>query len=74
MMKCLAGWCILLPSVSAWPWRSMVRIQRDMRSYRKRMATPLQITLRRRRLEDLISTSICTLILMVIYTKLLGLW
>lgn len=45
-----------------------------MRSYRKRMASPMQITLRRRKLEDLISTSICTVILVVIYTKVLGLW
>ena len=45
-----------------------------MRSYRKRMATPLQITLRRRRVEELISTSICTLILILVYSKMLGLW
>ena len=46
----------------------------DMRRYRTRMASPMQITLRRRKLEELISTSICTLILIVIYTKMLGLW
>jgi hypothetical protein len=45
-----------------------------MRRHRRRMAEPMQITLRRRRREELIWTIAGIIVLAIIYTKMLGLW
>jgi hypothetical protein len=45
-----------------------------MRRHKQRMAVPMQIARRRRKLEELLWTLAGMLVLAAIYSKMLGLW